>query len=184
MMLNVISGLLITLILVGCNKETIADKPFVDMNSTAISINEQVKMCSLNPESIFCTTTSSVGDIQPTRKYAIETLIEMNSNFKYQIDDVWKYNYTVYEDLVGDCEDIASTMAQHMVNDGIDKKYLHLAFRKIEDGTFHVFLAVNTVDAGMLHLDYSNSGYPIERINFHMRMDDAGVDKWVKGDIR
>ena len=183
MMLRMIS-ILSVLLLVGCNKETIGDKPCIEMQDTELLISEQVKMCELNPTSIFCTTTPSVGDIQPTKKYALETLCEMNSNFTYKIDDTWHYNQTVFEELEGDCENIASTMAQDMVNDGIDKKYLHLALRKLDDGEFHLFLAVDTVDAGMLHLDYYESGYPIERINFHMRLDDAGVDKWIKGDIQ
>lgn len=157
---------------------------YIEMEVSTVKIKEHVDLCNRKPNSMFCTNHPSIGDIQPTKAYAMEILLEMNSHFDYKADDYWKYNDNVYEYLEGDCEDIASTMATHMINDGIDKKYLSIAFRKIDDTTYHVFLAVQTSDAGILHLDYSNSGYPIEpRINFHMKMTDVGIDKWVKGNI-
>jgi predicted transglutaminase-like cysteine proteinase len=109
----------------------------------------------------------------------------MNDHFKYYSDSIWHYNQSVYEYLKGDCEDIASTMAQHMINEGIGKEYLYLVYRKTSETTAHMFLAVDTSDKGLLHLDYDNSGYPIEdEINFHLALDNVGVYSWVKGNIR
>ena len=107
----------------------------------------------------------------------------MNSNFTYIADDTWHYNQSVESLLRGDCEDIASTMAQHMINEGIGTQYLYLVYRKTSETTAHMFLAVDTSDEGLLHLDYANSGYPIEdNINFYLPLDDVSV--WVKGNIR
>ena len=134
---------------------------------------------------MFCVNTESTGDIQPTLAYTMNVLKEMNSNFKYTYNDKWIYNNNIHEQLNGDCEDIASTMIAHMVDDGIDKKYLHLVYRKTSETEAHMFLAVDTIDEGLRHLDYANSGYPIEpQINFHMRMDNVGIYKWVKGNIK
>ena len=179
-------SLIFIFIIIGCTEQTNwRDKPFSEMDANNIIVSEQKKLCEIKPDSIFCKKFIAIGDIKPTQEYAISILKEMNSNFKYKSDNTWHYNDNIYEYLKGDCEDIASTMAKHMIEDGIDPKYLHLVFRKIENEQDHIFLAVDTEDAGLLHLDYINSGYPIEpRINFHMRMDNPGVYKWVKGNIR
>lgn len=177
---------ILLLFLIGCSQgePNYGAYPFIEMEEETIVIGEHYDMCNNNPTSIFCKKSDSIGDIKPTKVYVIKTLTDMNSNFSYKEDNSWHYNQTVYEDLSGDCEDIASTMAQHMINDGIDKQYLHLAFRKLGDNEYHIFLAVDTSDAGILHVDYGNSGYSIEpKINFHMRMDNPGVYKWVKGNI-
>jgi len=176
----------IALFFIGCSEQTVwGDKPFIEMEQENMRSAEHIELCERKPSSMFCKTVTSIGDIQPTKEYTIRVLKEMNSNFKYVVNFRWAYNTSIYEHLEGDCEDIASTMAYYMINDGIDTKYLHLAYRKISDTEAHLFLAVDTIDAGLLHVDYSNSGYPIEpRINFHMRMDNPGVDKWVKGNIK
>ena len=178
--------ILLSFFLIGCSDNTHwGNEPFVEMDSSSMINGEQTVLCERKPESIFCSSTDSTGDIQPTSEYARDILLEMNSNFKYKADSTWHYNDNVHEYLKGDCEDIASTMAKHMIEDGVGPKYLHLAYRKISETEGHLFLAVDTIDRGMLHLDYSNSGYPIEpKINFHMRMDDVGVHKWVKGNIQ
>lgn len=178
---------MVALLLVGCGNNTTiyGDLPFIEIESDNIYAIEHIELCERKPESIFCKQSPSIGDIRPSRKYTLEILREMNSNFTYTSNDVWIYNDTVYEDLRGDCEDIASTMAKHMIDDGIGKEWLYLAYRKISETEAHLFLAVDTIDAGLLHLDYANSGYPIEpRINFHMKMTDPGVYKWIKGNIK
>lgn len=181
-----ISMLSILISIIGCNKYTdYRDIPFVKDNIDSIYSPEHIELCSNNPCSIFCTNSASIGDIHPTKEYVISVLEEMNSNFTYKIDSTWHYNDSIYEHLKGDCEDITSTMIQHMVNDGVDKKHLYIAFRFLDDNNSHVFLAVDTIDSGLLHLDYANSGYPIEEnINFHMKMTDVGIYKWIKGNIK
>ena len=73
-------------------------------------------------------------------------------------------------------------MAQHMINEGIGKEWLYLVYRLTSESEAHMFLAVDTEDRGLLHLDYANSGYPIEpQINFHLPM--TNVNKWIKGNI-
>lgn len=147
-------------------------------------MEEQVELCKKKPSSIFCTTPETIGNIEPTKEYAMEVLRTMNKNYTPKLNDSWIYNDNVYEELVGDCEDIASTMAAHMINDGIDTKYLSLAYKTKDGKNGHIFLAVETSGSGILHLDYINSGYPIEaNINFHMRMNSTGVSKWVKGNV-
>lgn len=186
MKIKIYSLILIMLFVSGCSEQKrYGSIEFMEMGVNSLELSEHINLCAHNPNSIFCTTTDSIGDTYPTKEYALSILKEMNLNFKYKNDSTWHYNSSIYEYLIGDCEDIASTMAKHMIDDGIDTKYLHLAFRKISKDEYHIFLAVDTSDAGMLHLDYANSGYQIEpRINFHMRMDNVGVDKWVKGNIK
>jgi predicted transglutaminase-like cysteine proteinase len=179
-------GLIMILIsvLIGCaEEETVyGDLPFIEMEQSTIVLSEQTELCEKVPESVFCTDTKDIGYEQPSYDYAIEVLKEMNANFTYVADDTWHYNQTVSEHLRGDCEDIASTMAMHMINDGIGKEYLYLVYRKTSETTAHIFLAVNTYDVGLIHLDYGNSGYPIEpQINFHLPLDDVSV--WIKGNI-
>lgn len=179
--------LIFALLLGGCDwgEPIWGDLPFIEMEQNTMWIVEHQELCDRQPDSAFCQNSPSIGDIQPTRAYALEVLYEMNSNFKYCVNDSWIYNQTAHEDLCGDCEDIASTMEQHMENDGIGKEYLYLVYRKLSETSGHMFLAVDTIDAGLLHLDYANSGYPIEpQINFHMPMTDVGVHKWIKGNIR
>lgn len=184
--MKIIIATAILLLMVGCKKQTdYRNVEFIEMNQTRMVSQEHIELCERKPESIFCVNSPSTGDIQPTKEYAMKILLEMNSNFEYTHNDKWIYNDTVHEYLEGDCEDITSTMAKHMIDDGIGKKYLSLAYRLTSEKTAHLFLAVETSDAGILHLDYSNSGYPIEeRINFHMKMTDVGLYKWIKGNIK
>lgn len=192
---NILVLICLSFLIVGCGgggasatdeqpTQVAEEQTFFDMNETAIRIPEQVTLCDNNTESIFCTTPLAISDIQPTKEYAIKVINDMSLNFTYSVDKEWQYNDTVYEALTGDCEDLASTMAKHMIEDGVDPKYLCLVYLKTSETTSHIFLAVQTSDAGILHLDYKDSGYPIEpNINFHMKMDNTGVDKWVKGNI-
>lgn len=183
--MKTITAILLMLLLAGCKQTNWGALPFVEMNATKMVNGEHIELCRAKPNSVFCKNSPSIGDIQPTREYALDVLRKMNKNFKYKVDNTWNYNDTVHEYLKGDCEDIASTMAKHMIDDGIDKKYLAIAYREIENNYGHVFLVVQTSDEGRLHLDYENSGYPLEpRINFHMRMDDVGIHKWIKGNIK
>ena len=177
--------ILFALILVGCGETEInyGSLPFIEMEQSTITISEQKELCKMKPESIFCTTTEDVGDVQPNSTYALYVLRLMNQNFKYYADDYWHYNQSISERLKGDCEDIASTMAQHMINDGVGTQYLYLVYRRTSETTAHMFLAVDTSDKGLLHLDYANSGYPIEpQINYHLPLDNVSV--WIKGNIQ
>ena len=178
---------LAVILLHGCSTEDVVwgNKPFVEMEQETIVISEQVELCKSKPDSIFCKTAPTIGDIKPTLDYTLEILKEMNNNFTYTADDTWHYNDNVYEYLKGDCEDIASTMAMQFYNDGVDTQHLYLVYRRISDTEAHLFLAVDTVDGGLRHLDYANSGYPIEEnINYYMALDNAGINKWIKGNIR
>ena len=169
----------------GCEFEKVwGDVPFYPMEQSNIILGEQVSLCKKTPDSIFCINVPAIGDIEPTREYSLSILREMNRNFKYKADDTWHYHQTVHEYLKGDCEDIASTMAQHMINDGIDPSCLAMVYRKTGENSAHHFLAVKT-DGKWYHFDYGNSGYLIEpNINFYMKMDNVGIHNWVKGNIR
>ena len=183
--------LLVMLVMInGCSPSDLREDyeqtynlPFIPDGYSSLVMGGHVDMCNELPESIFCIESPSVGDIQPTKAYAVELANILFIHTDYVVTNEWYYNYTVYEDLRGDCEDVAMTIVQHMVDEGIDKKYLHLVWYKTEEGS-HLFVAVDTVDAGLIHIDYQDSGGPIEpEINWHMRMDNPGVDKWVKGNI-
>lgn len=182
--------ILASLLLIGCGSEstTISVTPqveYVDDNYTNIRMTEHVDMCIELPKSIFCVNSDSIGDVHPTKQYVMGLALELADNSIYKATVEWYYNDTVYEDLEGDCEDTTMTLIQHMVDEGVDKKHLSLAYQLTGAGdTAHMFVAVNTVDFGMIHLDYPSSGYPIERINYHMKMTDVGIDKWEKGDIK
>ncbi len=175
--------LLLVFLLIGCGEEQVVwgDLPFIEMEQDTIILSEQTELCKIKPDSVFCVNSPSIGDIRPTKEYTLKVLYEINRNFNYVSNDTWIYNDTVYEHLSGDCEDIASTMAKHMIDDGIDKEWLYLVYRKTSVTEAHMFLAVDTND-GILHLDYANSGYIIEdQINFHLPMTD--VSRWIKGNI-
>ena len=142
-------------------------------------------MCKENPDSIFCKTTETVGDIQRTRAYARTVAIKLSKNHTFKNTYDWYYNDTVYWELEGDCEDVAMTLCKHMVDNGADIKHLYLAYKLTDGGaSAHVFLAVDTVDNGIIHIDGANSGYAIERINWYMPLSNAGVNEWIKGNIK
>ena len=180
----------LSLVFIGCDGTGSEDpipqqavNTYVDDNYTMLVFKEHSIMCFNKPYSIFCINSPSTGDIQPTKEYVMGITNELASNQTYTNTIPWYYNNTVYEDLEGDCEDTAMTLVKHMVDDGIDKKYLSLAYQLTSETTAHIFVAVDTVDYGMIHIDYRNSGYTIERINWHMLMTNVGISKWVKGDI-
>jgi predicted transglutaminase-like cysteine proteinase len=170
----------------GCSDATTYEShTFVNDTRPSIAFSGHIKLCNENPNDMFCLDDMSVGDIQPTKEYALYILNEMNSHFTYtsEKEDDWSYNTSIYETLVDDCDSIALTMAHHMIMDGISREYIALASQLWIDGTYHVFVALNTSDAGWLHLDYYGSGVPLERINWHMLMTDPGAYRWIKGDI-
>lgn len=168
----------------GCKEKPTYATEFIDDNWTKIQHKEQVNMCNQLPDSMFCKDLPTIGDIQPTEEYIRRVARKLKQNTKYVVSDDWHYTETVYEYQERDCEDEAMTMVHHMVDNGIDKKYLHLAYILLPNDTAHIFVAVNTIDKGLLHMDLSTVK-PIEpRINWHMRMDNAGVDTWIKGNIK
>ena len=183
--------LVIAMLLSGCDSQRIwAYAEYVsDPYRQFLVLPAHVEFCNDNEDSMFCEDSQSYGDIQPTRAYILNLIAEHRRTFKYVSDgksDHWKYNDTIHESLRGDCEDKALTMIHHMVTqDGIDKKYLVLVYRLISETEAHMFVAVNTSDAGWLHVDYVNSGQPLEEnINWHMLMSDVGTLSWIKGNIK
>lgn len=181
--MKIISFAFLLFLLIGCKETPTYATEFIDDNWTKIRHSDQVYMCNQLPDSIFCQNSPTTGDIQPTEKYVKNIVSKLKPNTKYVVSDNWHYTETVYEYQERDCEDEAMTMVHHMVDDGIDKKYLFLVYILMPNNTAHVFVGVDTVDKGLLHMDLSIVT-PIEpKINWHMRMDDAGVEKWVKGNI-
>ena len=170
---------------VGCGKENIVwgDLPFIEMDQSYIYLDEQRELCKEKPESIFCATADSIGHEKPSSEYVLGILRTMNLNFTYKEDDTWHYNDSVAVRLRGDCEDISSTMAKYLYLKGIGLEYMYLGYRLTSETSAHIFLIVNTWDKGLLHLDYANSGYPLEdNINFYLPLADVSV--WVKGNIQ
>lgn len=181
--------ILIVLLLVGCgevnNNTDWASVPYVDDNYTHLTLKGHRTLCNELPESEFCWSDDSISDIQPTQQYCINLAKGLDTNLKYVVTDEWYYNHTIYQRLVGDCEDVAMTLAKHMIDDGIDKKHIVMVYRLTGETSAHIFLAINTSDAGWIHLDYANSGGLLEpQINHHMLLTDAGVYKWIKGNIK
>ncbi len=174
----------ISMMLIGCYEVESYNTPFVNDNIEKIAFKGQIEMCKEKPNSIFCENTPTIGDIKPTQRYSILLANELDTNTYYKVSDSWHYNETIYNYLIGDCEDVAMTLINHMVEDGIDKKYLYLVYRLVGDHEAHMFVAVDT-EVGLIHLDYKNSGKPIEeQINHYMPMSNAGVNNWIKGNIR
>ena len=177
--------ILFLLLLVGCKQDLSYNTPYIEDNRTSVVFKGHIDMCYEIPTSIFCEDSPSVGDTRPTMAYAVTIANRLDNNTRYEISDNWHYNYTVDEYLIGDCEDVAMTIIQHMVDEGIDKKHLHLVYRLVSTTEAHMFVAVDTIDRGLIHIDYAGSGGPIEeQINFHMRMDNVGVYRWIKGNIK
>lgn len=177
--------LVLSLLLTGCYSSIkYGYLSYVEDNINKLVLSNHKTFCEENPEDMFCKNDISIGDIQPTQAYALGLAKTMFNNTSYKVTDRWYHNKTVYEHLTGDCEDVAMTIVNHMIDDGIDRKYIVLVYRMTSETTAHMFVAVNTIDAGWIHIDYENSGYPLEdRINHHMLMTDVGVYKWIKGNI-
>lgn len=159
-------SLTIAFILSGCD---VFDSPFY--------LTEHKELCSRD-NGMFCVNTEPLGNEQPTSRYAYDILNEMLLNFTYFDNNSWIYNDNIYEELVGDCEDIASTMAQHMVNDGVDPKYLYFGYIYNNEGN-HLFLMVDTIDKGVVYLYYFSG-----EVAYHMPLNDVGVYKWREGNIK
>ena len=179
--------LLFALLVNGCDwgKVDTYNKPYYEDNYTSYNpINQQI-MCNNLPESMFCSNLPSIGEIQPTYAYGLGIVKTLRKHTKYKISDDWHYTETVYEFQVRDCEDEAMTMIHHMVDEGIDKKYLYLVYQLWSKTEAHMFIAINTVDMGMMHMDINTGLAPIEvQINWHMPMNNAGTQTWIKGNIK
>lgn len=178
--------LIFTLLLGGCDWGYVNtyDLPFVEDGYTKYVNGNQIKMCNELPDSMFCSNLPTIGDIKPTPEYARNIVHTLRKNNKYEISDDWHYTETVYEFQVRDCEDEAMTMIHHMVDEGIDKKYLFLVYQLTSATSAHLFVGIDTTE-GLMHMDISTVLAPIEeRINWHMRMDNAGIYTWIKGNIR
>ena len=177
--------LILVVLFVGCKEDLSYGTPYIEDNMTNIVFKGHIDMCYERPTSIFCEDSVLTGDTRPTMAYAVSIANRLDDNTRYEISDNWHYNYTVDEYLIGDCEDVAMTIVQHMVDEGIDKKYLSLVYRLISTTEAHMFVAVDTIDKGLIHIDYADSGKAIEEeINFHMPIDNVGVYRWIKGNIR
>ena len=173
------------IVLNGCDSRTTYEEHgFIEDGKSSIYFYGHKDLCKTQPDDMLCKTDISIGDIKPTREYALEILNEMNSNFRYKGEDgdIWVYNSSIHENLVGDCEDIAMTMIHHMIEDGIDRKHIIMATELWSDNVWHIFVGLNT-DEGWLHLDYYGSGVPMSRTNYYMKMTDVGVYKWIKGSV-
>ena len=171
--------ILLTLLLLLVN---VKSYDFVEYDNDFFHLPGHLLMCYNNPTSIFCENFESAGKIRPTRDYAINVANDLNLNYLDTLD--WYYNNNIHDELIGDCEDVAMTIINHMISDGIDKKFLHLVYLITFNGdSAHVFVAVDTIDSGIIHIDYPGSGYPIEQINYHMRMDNSGTFNWIKGNM-
>ncbi len=173
------------LLLQGCDGTPTYNTPFIEVKQDTAYMTDYYNFCDESPDDMFCKNQPSIGDIKPTRKYAVSVSNTMKLNNEYIVTDEWYHNQTVHEELIGDCEDTAMTIIAHMVNEGMDKKYLYLVCRMTSETTAHMFVAVKT-DEGMIHIDAEEgNGKPLEEnINFYMPMTDVGVNKWIKGNIQ
>ena len=177
--------ILASFILLGCGKVDTYDLPFIDDNYTSVMFKGQVDMCDRQPDSMFCSDQPTIGDIQPTGDYLIGIVDRLLDNTTYKVSDDWHYAGSVDIHMVRDCEDEAMEMINTMVEEGIDKKYLFLVYQLTSETSAHMFIGVKTIDKGLRHMDLNTVHAPIEKqINWHMRMDDAGVRKWIKGNIQ
>lgn len=176
--------LVLLLMLVGCGKVNTYNTPFIEDGYDSIVFKGQQEMCDDKTDSIFCVNSESIGDIMPTVPYAHSIVEGLRKNTKYKVSDDWHYTNTVHEYQVRDCEDEAMTMIKHMVDGGIDKKYLYMVYRLTSKTTAHMFVGIMT-NKGLMHMDLNTGVRPIEdKINFYMPMTNVGVNSWIKGNIR
>ena len=57
--------------------------------------SDHAEMCNVEPESMFCKNSPSIGDLRPTKKYSLELAYELSTNTEYKVTDRWYYNDTV-----------------------------------------------------------------------------------------
>lgn len=172
------------LFLSGCDwgKVKTYDTPYVEDNLSFLYFPEHKDMCNEKPESMFCINSPSIGTIKPTGDYCRN--IVRNMNTEYEVSRHWHYTETIYEFQIRDCEDEAMTMIHHMVDEGIDKKYLFMVYQLTAPDAAHIFIGVDTTE-GLMHMDMNTEVAPIEdKINWHMPMTNVGTTKWVKGNIK
>ncbi len=182
-MKNILILSIIVFIFSGCEKVNTYNTPFVPDNYNNFYLVNHGIMCVEKPESMFCTDLSTIGDLKPTEEYLANIVNALRQNTKYKESDHWHYTETVYEYQVRDCEDEVMTMIHHMVDDGIDKKYLFMVYRLTSKTSAHMFVGVKT-DNGIMHMDVNTGIAPIEEnINWYMPMSGAGVRGWVRGNI-
>ena len=175
---------MLTFVFIGCNTSTkTTQDTFIDDNRTAIVFSQHIDMCNKTPNDMFCVTTESLWDVQPTKEYALNLAVIMYENTEYNATREWYHNDDVHQELVGDCEDIAMTIIAHMVHDGTNTKYLQLGYELTSETTAHIFVIVDSIDYGKIHIDYPNSGYAVGRYNWYMDMNDTSTLKWKDGNI-
>ena len=176
------------LFLSGCGLQDMYNDVFTDDNKSAIVWKGHRALCTEKPDDYFCETRPSTGDIKPLWLDVKEAVLILGSNFIYtsDIDDEWNYNLTINETLREDCDGNALTLAYHLLEEMVvDRKHIVLAAKYYPDeDSYHMFVAVNTIDRGWAWFDYDFSGDPLPDINWHMLMTDVGVNKWIKGNIQ
>lgn len=155
-----------------------------DADNGQLTLKGQRIFCSNNPNDLFCSDAPSIGDLQPSKDYAMGMGYEIGRNIDYEYMLEWFYNDTVHEYLKGDCTNIALTIIKHMTDEGIDKKYLYLAYKRIDENSTHMFVAVDTPD-GIIHVDNGGKNGLLvgDNIDFYMPMTSVGVNGWIKGNI-
>ena len=178
---------LLSLLIIGCQGTPSAKQDtFIEDNVTGIVFAGHNRLCQNEPDDMFCTTYESTGDIQPLWGHVKNITEIANNYFTYKSEEVdtWKYNLTIEEELIGDCDDMALTLAYYFIEEmGIDRKHVILGVTYSEKDTYHIFVGVNTRDKGWSHFDYDNSGYAMEQLNHHMLMTDVNIT-FRKGDFR
>lgn len=188
MLLFIIAFSLFTLIGCGEFSANTYNKPYVEdgfEEGVYIRQPDQEVMCEEKPDSMFCSDQPTLSDIQPTYDYATDIVMTLRKNTNYVLSDDWHYAGSIYEQMDRDCEDEAMEMINQMVNEGIDKKYLFMVHQIWSATESHIFVGIEIEGRGLMHMDVNTILKPIEpQLNFHMRMNDAGADRWIKGNIK
>lgn len=156
---------------------------FYEDHRTSLYFYGHKDLCEREPNDIFCQVEPTIGDLQPTSDYIMEMLVAHSHWYKYTSEskDHWKYNYSIHEYLAGDCEDKMMTMIHHMINDGIDRKYIKMAATYNPNKNYHVFALANTSDRGWVRFDYWRNGVrDMGLVNWTMPINNIGVKNWEK----
>ena len=107
-------------------------------------IGKYNSMCMRYDDSPLCVEFEAEG-YYPTKSYLKFISKQMYKNFTYVSDgskDSWDPNWTVFEKLEGDCDDITLTFISQLLLDGINPDNIEIVISKNDEGEGHVYARI------------------------------------------
>ena len=111
-------------------------------------IGKYKSMCMRYDDSPLCVEFEANG-FDPSEQYLDVRAYQLYRNFTYVSDgdkDRWDPNWTVFEKLEGDCEDISLTFISQLILDGVNPDNIEIVFSKGKEGG-HIYARI-LMDSG------------------------------------